>query len=159
VRREIRTKRRWDFRTRSATEEEKLVTPRDVTPLKAERSARDPMTGEPVTYGVRTSSKAKLFTYRTRYYLRRRAWRYFRWLGHRDPAAYPAAIARALSAYEDADLERGENILDSWGLLHACFGKHDALEFGATHVQLKEGRGLGDLSPAPVYPDAWKKPE
>src|SRR5881394_4395631 len=34
VRREIHTRRRWDFQTRSASEEEKLVTLRDVIPLK-----------------------------------------------------------------------------------------------------------------------------
>jgi len=159
VRREIRVKRRWDFQSRTVNEQEKLVTPRDVIPLKSDRSARDPMTGDMIGYSVRTSAKAKLFTYRTRYYLRRRAWRYFRWLGFRDPAAYLPAIVRALVAYEDADLQRGENILDSWALMHACFGEHEALEFGATHIELKEGRGLGDLSPAPVFPEAWKKAE
>jgi len=159
VRREIRTRHRWDFQTRSVNEEERLVTPRDVIPLKLERIARNPVTGEVISFGVRTPGKAKLFTYRTRYYLRRRAWRYFRRLGFRDPAAYLPVVIRALAAYEDADLQRGENILDSWGLLHACFGEHDALEFGATHVRLKDGRSLGDLSPAPVFADTWKRPE
>lgn len=157
VRREIRTKRRWDMQTRTAMEEERLVTPRDVIPLKMDGEIRNPATGALMRYGVRMRAGAKLFTYRTRYYLRRRAWRYFRWLGFRDPAAYLAAIVRALPAYEDADLRRGENILDSWGLLHACFGEHDALEFGATHVQLKEGRTLGELSPAPMFAATWKK--
>ncbi|HEY5913624.1 MAG TPA: hypothetical protein VJA21_23805 [Verrucomicrobiae bacterium] len=131
VRRERRTTRRWDVRARDAYDEEKLVTARD----------------------------ARLFKYRTRYYLRRRAWRYFRRLGHRDPAAYVAAIINPLAAFEDRDLQLGENILDSWALMHACFGKHDALEFGATHIQLKDGRSLAELSPAPVFPEAWKKPE
>jgi hypothetical protein len=159
VRREIRTRRRWDSQTRSVNEEESLVTPRDVLPLKTNRTARDPMTGDVVGYNVRAPAGAKLFKYRTRYYLRRRAWRYFRRLGFRDPAAYLTVILRALAAYTDGDLQRGENILDSWALLHACFGEHDALEFGATHVQLKEGRTLGELSPAPVFAGAWKKPE
>ena len=159
VRREIRTKRRWDFRSRTASEEERLVTPRDVIPANLQRSARDPMTGEPISYGARTPRGAKLFKYRTRYYLRRRAWRYFRWLGYREPAAYVAALVSGLAAFEDSDLQRGENILDSWALMHACFGEHDALEFGATHIQLKEGRTLGELSPAPMFPEAWKKPE
>ena len=159
VRRQIRTKRRWDFRTRTATEEERLVTPRDVIPLKINREGRNPATGEIIGYGVRANPNAKLFTYRTRYYLRRRAWRYFRRLGFHDPAAYLQAIVSPLAAYTDEDLQRGENILDSWGLMHACFGEHDALEFGATHIHLKEGRGLGDLSPAPAFPEQWKKPE
>jgi|WetSurMetagenome_2_1015567.scaffolds.fasta_scaffold27476_2 hypothetical protein len=159
VRREIRTKRRWDSPSRAVAEEERLVTPRDVIPSKTDRAARNPATGEAIAYGVRTPAGAKLFKYRTRYYLRRRAWRYFRRLGFRDPAAYLQVVIRALAAYEDADLQRGENILDSWGLMHACFGTHDALEFGATHIQLKEGRTLGELSPAPVFADAWKQPE
>jgi hypothetical protein len=147
VRREIRTKRHWDFRARTSYEEERLVTPRDVLPLKPER------------FNIRYSPKAKLFKYRTRYYLQRRAWRYFRRLGHREPMKYLPAIVNALARYDDADLQKGENILDSWSLMHACFAKSDVLEIGATHVQLKEGRTLGELTPAPAFPDAWKKPE
>lgn len=159
VRRAIRVKRKWDFRSRTVSEEERLVTPRDVIPLKIAREGRNPATGEIIGYGARTPANAKLFKYRTRYYLRRRAWRYFRWLGYRDPLAYLPVVVRALAAYEDTDLQRGENMLDSWGLMHACFGEHDALEFGATHIQLKDGRSLGELSPAPMFPDAWQKSE
>jgi hypothetical protein len=143
VRREIRTKRHWDFRARTSYEEERLVTLRDVIPPDV----------------VRWSEKGRLFKYRTRYYLRRRAWRYFRRLGHREPMKYVPAILNALARYEDADLQKGENILDSWALMHACFAESDALDFGATHVQLKEGRTLGELTPAPAFPDAWKKAE
>jgi len=138
VRREIRTKRHWDFRARTSYDEERLVTPRDVI-------------------GAYPRGKAKLFKYRTRYYLQRRAWRYFRRLGHREPLKYIPAIVNALARYEDADLQKGENILDSWALMHACFAQSDALEFGATHVQLKDGRALGELTPAPAFSDAWKK--
>lgn len=159
VRREIRVKRRWDFRARIVNEEERLVTPRDVIPLKTKWEGRNPMTGDVMAIPVRVPRGAKLFKYRTRYYLRRRAWRYFRWLGHRDPVAYVTAIIKMLATFEDADLQRGENILDSWALMHACFGGHDALEFGATHIQLKDGRTLGELTPAPMFPGAWKKSE
>jgi hypothetical protein len=65
-------------------------------------------------------------------------------------------VARALVGYRDSDLAKGENILDSWGLLHICFGESDALEFRATHIELKEGRGLGDLSAAPRFPELWQ---
>lgn len=159
VRRKIEIKRQWDFRARTSTEEERLVTPRDVLPSGDLREGRHPLTGRLFAFSTRAPRQAKLFKYRTRYYLRRRAWRYFRWLGHRDPAAYVSTLATALAGFDDADLQRGENILDSWALLHACFGEHEALEFGATHVQLKDGRTLGELSPAPVHPDAWKRPE
>lgn len=159
VRRILRVKNRWDFRARVSFQEEKLVTPRDVIPLPDNRSVRNPLTGAPMAFKPKTPRNAKLFTYRTRYYLRRRAWRYFRWLGHRDPATYVDVIVKALARFDDADLQRGENILDSWALMHACFGEHDALEIGATHVQLKDGRTLGELSPTPTFSEAWKKPE
>ena len=159
VRRELRSRSRWDSQSRSSHQEETLVTPRDVLSAKETFSAVNPATGERMTVPVRTPRNGKLFKYRTRYYLRRRAWRYFRRLGHRRPEAYVPAIARALVAYADADLQRGENMLDSWGLMHACFGEHDAVEFGATHIKLKDGRGLGELSAAPRFLEAWKKPE
>ena len=159
VRREIRDKTHWDFQSRTAITEERLVTPRDVIPLETDRNARNPATGELIKFAVRSRAKAKLFRYRTRYYLRRRAWRYFRYLGFQQPADYIRAISPALATYEDADLQLGENILDSWSLLHVCFGEHDALEFGATHIQLKDGRGLGELTPAPAFPELWKKPD
>jgi hypothetical protein len=140
VRREIRTKRHWDFRARTSYEEERLVTPRDVI-------------------GAHPRGNAKLFKHRTRYYLRRRAWRYFRRLGHRERMKYLPAIINALARYDDADLQKGENILDSWSLMHACFGESDALEFGATNIELKEGRALGELTPAPAFSETWKKPD
>jgi hypothetical protein len=159
VRREVRTHRRWDRDTRTVVEEERLFTPRDVIPIKTDRDARNPMTGAAMSVAVRVRGNAKLFRYRTRYYLRRRVWRYFRRFGHREPLAYISVIAGALAAYEDADLQRGENILDSWALMHVCFAGHEALEFTATHVRLKDGRTLGELAPAPQFPEAWKKPE
>jgi hypothetical protein len=161
VRREIRTKRHWDFRARTSYEEERLVTPRDVIPSKTERSVPNVFSRqrETLIFPVRVPPKGKLFKYRTRYYLRRRAWRYFRRLGYREPAKYIPSIINALARYEDGDLQKGENILDSWSLMHACFAESDALQFGATHIELKEGRTLGELAPVPAFPDAWKKPE
>jgi hypothetical protein len=159
VRREIRTKRHWDFRARTSFEEERLVTPRDV--IRPERNVVNVFSRQrqTVTLPAHVPARGKLFKYRTRYYLQRRAWRYFRRLGHREPMKYIPAIVNALARYEDADLQKGENILDSWSLMHGCFAKSDVIEIGATHVQLKEGRTLGELTPAPAYPDAWKKSE
>jgi hypothetical protein len=91
VRRKLQVKRRWDFRARTATEEERLVTQRNVLPLKFKWQGRNPATGAAMSVPVRAPRDARLFKYRTRYYLRRRAWRYFRRLGHRDPAAYVVA--------------------------------------------------------------------
>ncbi len=98
-----------------------------------------------------------LFSYHTRRYLRRRAWRYFRQVGYRRPKEYVAAVAKALVLYRDEDLARGENILDSWGLVHVCFRGHPALEFTASTVVLREGRNLGELQPAPEFAELWRE--
>jgi hypothetical protein len=101
----------------------------------------------------------RFFSHHTRYSLRRRAWRYFRRMGVQQPQKYCAAIAAALRLYEDEAFAKGENILDSWGLMHALFGKHDALDIGASHVNLKPGRDLGELSPAPWFLPLWQEPQ
>jgi hypothetical protein len=101
----------------------------------------------------------RLFSHRTRHYLRRRVWRYFRRLGHQHPDRYVPAVARALAAYNDEDLAKGEHILDSWGLIHACFRGHNALEFRSARIRLKEGRSIGELTPAPQHAALWRKPQ
>jgi len=106
----------------------------------------------------RMPKNGRLFTYRTRYYLRRRGWRFFRWLGYARPADFPEAIAPALRRYADEDFEKGENILDSWALLNICFRGCDALVFGPAHVELAEGRALSELKPAPRFAKAWETP-
>jgi hypothetical protein len=158
VRRTLQKKYRWDFESRTQYEEEKLVTPRNVLPRETTTTARNPFTGKPIIVTLRQPRGGRLFRYHTRYYLRRRAWRYFRRMGFQRAESYPAAVASALIRYQDADLAKGENILDSWSLLHICFGQSNALEFQASHVQLKDGRGLGDLSAAPQFPKAWRTP-
>jgi hypothetical protein len=80
-------------------------------------------------------------------------------MGFQRPETYAGAIARALARYGDEALARGENLLDSWGLMQACFRYHDSLDFGAVQVKLNEGCNLNELSPAPRFPDLWKKPE
>lgn len=155
VRRTIENRWVWNASSRGGIQTEVLVAPRNAIPGPSSMQ-RDPVTGRPVPMPM--PANPRLFKYRTRYYLRRRAWRYFRRLGFGQPEAYPAAIARALVAYRDADFVRGENILDSWGLLHACFGEHDALEFGPVHPRLKENRSFSELASAPAFGEAWKTP-
>lgn len=105
---------------------------------------------------VRNRPENRLFAHRTRNYLRRRAWRYFRRLSYRKPAAYVAAVSGALCDFRDADFAAGENILDNWSLMHACYFHHDAIAFTAAHANLVEGRSLGELTPAPYQPLAWR---
>jgi hypothetical protein len=139
VRRARKTRYQWDWNTRESWTEEVLVTPRD---------ALLP------TYGPK---KGKLFSYRTRYYLRRRAWRYIRRLGFQRPQDYVGAAAGALARYTDADFAKGEHILDSWCLLSICYRKSEALAFGPNHVRLAEGSSLNDLTPAPKFLKLWQE--
>lgn len=157
VRRERRSRWRWDPATRSGVEEERLVTPRNVLPSEAERVLIDSRTGERLViskHGYRIRS-GRLFRYRTRYYLRRRAWRYFRWLGYARPGDYPRVVAAALQRYQDVHLAKGENILDSWALLNVCYRESDVLVFDPVHVRLKPGRTLGELRATPRFASAW----
>ncbi len=161
VRRVRRSRWRWDRATRSSVEDEILGTPRDVLPLQVVNTYFDKKTGVRVTAGKTGASVrgGKVFSHRTRQYLRRRAWRYFRWMAYARPEAYTAAILPALRRYRDADLEKGENILDSWALLQICFYGGDVIEFHSRHHRVREGRSLADLRAAPRFPEAWDKPE
>lgn len=156
----------WNSDTRSTTQGEQLGTPVDNLPNEALRSELDPKTGKRITIlrGFRGAEGQrirgdKLFTHPTRQYLRRRAWRYFRWLGYGQPAAFPAAITPALLRYRDADLEKGENILDSWSLLQICFYGSDVLELHSRHHAVSPGRSLSELRAAPRFPETWDTPE
>ena len=146
----------WDQEARQYIEQERLTLPRNTVPLKATQQYTD-WRGKKFELPVATPDDAMLFTYKTRYYLRRRVWRYFRWMAYQRPDDYVTAIVGALKRYVDEDFEKGEHILESWSLMQACFREHDALEFGTAHVRLKEGRGLSELTPAPRFLDHWKK--
>jgi hypothetical protein len=80
-------------------------------------------------------------------------------MGHGRAGKYPGAVASFLALYRDADLELGENILDCWSLVHACFGESDVIAFTASHANLAPGQGLRDLTPAPAFPHLWKTSE
>lgn len=161
VRRARKTRWHWEPATRSSYEEEYLGSPRDSIPLEVGKSFIHPKTGQRVVVAKngRRVMRGRLFTSATRHYLRRRAWRYFRWMGYGRPADYPRAITPALRRYRDADLEKGEHILDSWALLNICFRECDALEFSPVHLHLKDGRTLAELRAAPRFPAAWDTPE
>ena len=158
VRRVRRIHSRFDPATSTVVNEESLMTPRGLV-LRKRKSGIGRVPEWLVPYQTRRKEGALLFSYRTRYYLRRRVWRYFRKLGFSRPAEYPNAIARALVTYLDQDLTRGENILDSWGLMHALFRYSEALTFKASQIHLREGHGLGELVPFPRFPGIWRTPE
>lgn len=100
-------------------------------------------------------TKAQRFSQRTRRYLRRRAFRFFRHLGHRDPARYGAAIRAALALYQDAHLDTPSQILDAWGLIHALYWGSEVFDRDPRGVRVAPGRSLAELVPAPFCPEAW----
>jgi hypothetical protein len=161
VRRQIKTKHRYDFQTRQVWQEEKLVSPRNVMPHvdKGTRVVQNPKTLERIIVGYRMPKDARLFSYHTRHYLRRRAWRYFRRKGFKQPNDYCAAVARMLRRHTDGFLGTGASLLDSWSLVHACFAESDVIEFTPSSAKLAPGRGLSELTAAPDFPELWKKPE
>lgn len=161
VRRERRQRWHYDWQTRNSWEETVLVSPRNTIPLAGKsRSYLNPMTGKRMeNVPIAKLPRGKLFSYHTRYYLRRRAWRYFRWMGFGRPNEYPIAVARFLILYRDEDLEQGEHLLDSWSLMQACFWHHEALEFGSSLIRIRPGHSLAELKPAPRFLELWQKPE
>jgi hypothetical protein len=159
VRRVRRSRHTYDWQTRRAFKLEYLYTPRNYARNSGTKEMRvlfGPQAGKTIAIPM-PEQKGVLFKYRTRHYLRRRAWRYYRRMGFKTPQQYPAAISRVLVQYVDDDLARGENILDSWSLLHACFGKSDVLEFSPSTPRVREGKKLAELQPAPYFPQLWQE--
>lgn len=157
IRRRREISGRWDFNTRTMIEDEVLATPRDqIVPIPNRSSAKDRWRDD---HGPYVPKNGKLFSYRTRDYLRRRAWRYFRRLAFQQTAEYALVVARFLSIYRDEDFAKGENILDNWSLMHAAFGVSPAIRFTRNRVNVAEGRSLGELSAAPRFAPLWKTPE
>lgn len=98
----------------------------------------------------------RLFTSRTRNYLRRRSWRYFRQLGKSSPERYFAAVRTVLTRYRDEDVADGLALLDNWGLVHILFHFSPALVSNPTGWTLAREAKLSDVKPAPIYSVLWK---
>lgn len=110
----------------------------------------------------RTSRKpidSPVFSRVTRRYLARRAARYFRFLGFREPARYREAMLAALVRYTERALASPTRLLDAWGLAHALYGRSPVLEHRPRGLVLARDRSLAELVPAPQFPAAWQGPE
>lgn len=161
VRRRVATGWTWDPVTRQSIEGEHLEHPRDsiFAESTGKRTATNPWTGNRVEVQVYNPRGRFLFSRHTRHYLRRRAWRFFRRLGRKDPAAYVAAMGAALRLYRDDDVRDGLALLDCRSLMQACFGASDVLAFGTSSINVKDGRRLDEMQAAPRFAEAWKTPE
>ena len=74
---------------------------------------------------------------------------------YREPETYVREISRALHRYRDEDFATGENIIDNWSLMHACYFSHGAITFTNAHTNIRQGRSLDQLEPAPYQPKVW----
>jgi hypothetical protein len=155
VRRFRKTRHRYDWRARTSWTVEELKTPRNT--MRKPRTGRNPMTGREIKIPGRFRPNDFLFSYHTRYYLRRRAWRFFRRAGHRKPTEYASRVAQMLRRYGDDDVRTGENLIDCWSLMHACFRQSDVLEIDASKVNVKAGRSLGEMVASPDFPELWRE--
>ncbi|MCC9600191.1 hypothetical protein LOC67_06435 [Stieleria sp. JC731] len=149
IRRKLVKSYRYDWTTRESWEEETAAVPagtempRDPRILKWKRSPRGRL---PVL---------RLFSLKTRRYLQRRSWRYFRQLGLSDPVRYLKGVSYALCRYTDSDVADGLALIDNWGLVHVLFHDTDVLESSTAGWMLSRGRSLGDLAAAPAFANAW----
>lgn len=114
------------------------------------------MSGIPEGFATRKEAKtAPRFSIRTRLYLQRRAFRYLRRLSRKDAAAYGEIVRALLLSYRDEHLQKAEQLLDSWSLLHILYWGSPVLTRQPRGVCVRDGRALGELGPAPFCPRAW----
>lgn len=152
IRRRIVKRYKWDPQTRTSGEEEVLEmapsVPMGAAPtrgMSAEQIAAKKRIIYPATY-----------TYATRRYMQRRAWRYFRELGQKSPEIYREAIVLALQLYRDDQLREPIQLLDAWGLVHTLYHFSPALVQERPGWSVKPGASLADVRTAPIFLDAWK---
>lgn len=109
----------------------------------------------PARFGRRNDT-APHFSAATRRYLQRRALRYFRDLGRKDPIRYGTAVRGALALYRDEWLDKPERFLDAWGLMHVLYYSSPALNRDPRGIKVASGHSMGELEPAPLHPQAWE---
>ncbi len=157
IRRKRGTSRSWNYRTRAYEQYETIFVPPDTTLSRDDRF----YTGAWFAQNREKFTRGKfLFSVPTRHYLRRRAWRYFRKLGKKNPERYIPAVCTALKLYTDADVPDGLGLLDNWGLCHILFHHSPVLESQPTGWFVAEKATLPQLQPEPMYSKLWlKSPE
>lgn len=104
---------------------------------------------------IRNRARNRLFSQRTRFHLRRRIWRHFRFMAYQDSERYVEAITSALALYEDSFFDSGEAILDNWSLMHACYFCAPEISFTESHTNIVRGQSLATLKASPYRPEAW----
>jgi hypothetical protein len=157
IRRRRSTVERYNYRQREYETHDVVITPPDTVLSRDDRS----YTGTWFTQNREQFVAGKfLFSVPTRNYLRRRAWRYFRRLGRKQPDRYVPAVCTALKLYTDADVPDGLALLDNWGLVHILFHHSPTILAKPTGWAVAPGASLGRLQPDPMFRKLWlRSPE
>ena len=158
IRRKKATRHHYDWANNESWSEEYIKTPQDTELSRHWNPFRftDPETGEIIAAPTREKHDLlRLYALRTRHYLRRRCWRYYRTIGKTDPARYVKAVSKALVLYDETDVADGLALLDNWTLTHVLFHDSEVLESKSGGWRLATDKSLADLKSAPMYADAW----
>lgn len=154
IRRRRVTTERYNYRRRQYEPHESVITPGGSELSRDDRS----YSGAWFTQNREQFTAGKwLFSVKTRNYLRRRAWRYFRKLGRKHPDRYIPAVCTALKLYTDADTPDGLSLLDNWGLVHVLFHHSPQLEAKQTGWVLAPSGSLAALEPEPMFRRLWER--
>lgn len=157
IRRRRAPKERYNYRRREYERYEAVVTPGDTALSRDDRSYSGPWFAQNREQFV---AGKFLFSVPTRNYLRRRAWRYFRRLGRKNPDRYVPAVCTALKLYTDADVPDGLSLLDNWGLVHVLFHHSPTILAKPTGWVVAPGASLAKLQPDPMFRKLWlRSPE
>jgi hypothetical protein len=153
----------YDYRTRQVRTREFLFarpnkTIREQTGRYHEYTSRRRTVRVPLP-DIRNRPANRLFSQITRAHLRRRVWRYFRFMAYRDPTRYVDAMTTAFAWYQDSHFDSGEAILDNWSLMHAGYFEAPEIAFTASHTNVVRGQSLATLKAAPYRPVVWEGEE
>ncbi len=151
----LRQRTRYDFTTREYSTTQVLEADPAIPHGSAPTRRTPPVNGK-VAPLPRYKSHLTSFTFRTRRYLQRRAWRYFREIGKKDAERYIKTVSQALALYTDETLTKPADLLSCWGLLHALYHHSPVIVAQRSGFDVADGRSLSELSPAPAFIEHWK---
>ncbi len=95
------------------------------------------------------------FSLATRQHLRRRALRYLRKLGPRDPERFLDSVCLTLRLYRDEHFEGGPDLPERFALINLLFHSTPVLHRTSRKIFVMYGRSLGELKASLLYEHLW----